>query len=93
MIYDKLYQEIIAKVSKETGISRDVILVAYRSQWEFIREHIEELKLKEVQTEEELNNIRTSFNIPSVGKLYTTWDKIQRIRRRINYLKELQVLL
>lgn len=90
MIYDKLYQDIIAKVSEETGISKEVILVAYRSQWEFIRTHIEELDLKGVKSEEEFDKLRVSFNIPSIGKLYTTWDKIQAIRRRINYLNNLK---
>ena len=90
MIYDKLYQQFIKQVSAEIGIPTDVVFVAYRSQWEFIRKHIQELNIKDVETEEEFDNLRVSFNIPSMGKLYTTWDKVSKIKRRAEYIKRIK---
>lgn len=81
--------EIYAKVAAEVGIPVEVVKEAYQSQWQFIRNTVEALPLKEELSEEEFNKLRTSFNIPSLGKLYTTRDKILKIRRRLEYLKVL----
>ena len=90
MIYDKLFQEVIEKVSIEKGLPKEVVLVAYRSYWEFIKKTIQELSLKEDITEEEFNQLRTNFNIPSIGKLYITWDKLINVKKRRLYLQKIK---
>lgn len=90
MIYDKLFQEVIEKVSIEKGLPKEVVLVAYRSYWEFIKKTIQELNLKEDITEEEFNQLRTNFNIPSIGKLYITWDKLINVKKRRLYLQKIK---
>ena len=90
MIYDKLFQEVIEKVSIEKGLPKEVVLVAYRSYWEFIKKTIQELNLKEDITEEEFNQLRTNFNIPSIGKLYITWDKLIKVKKRRLYLQKIK---
>lgn len=86
MIYDKLFQASIKELSKDMNLPPEVITVAYRSFWEHIKEKIEELKLKDDISEEEFSQLRTNFNIPSIGKLYITWDKLVRIKNRKNYI-------
>lgn len=90
MIYDKLYQDIIAKVSEELQLPKEVVLVAYRSQWEFIKEHIESLPLKGGISEEEFNELQVSFNIPSLGKLYTTYDRVTKMNKRFELIQNIK---
>ena len=51
------YKPIFEKVSQETGIPEEVVSLAYRTFWKFIRETITELPLKENLTEEEFNEL------------------------------------
>jgi len=90
MIYDKLFQEVIEKVSIEKGLPKEVVLVAYRSYWEFIKSTIKEINLKDGITEEEFNQLKTNFNIPSIGKLYITWDKFMNVKKRRLYLQKIK---
>lgn len=84
-----MLNEIYEQVAKDLGLEPEVVKAAYRSQWQFIRNTIEALPLKEELSEEEFSQLRTSFNIPSLGKLYTTDEKVRRAKRRVEYLKEL----
>ena len=90
MIYDKLFQSIIEQVSTKHNLPKEVVLVAYRSYWEFIKKTIQELDLRDDMTEEEFNKLRTNFNIPSIGKLYITWDKLSNVKKRRLYLQKIK---
>lgn len=39
--------------------------------------------------EEDLERLRLSFNIPSLGKLYTSYERIDGVRKRFEYLNNL----
>ena len=83
------YRDIIITVSKELNIPKEVVDKAYKSYWEFIRETIKDLPLKDDNlSEEEFSNLRTNFNIPSLGKLVCTYDKVLRLKRKYNYDKD-----
>lgn len=69
--------EIYENVAKKLGIEETKVKEAYESYWKFIRETIESLDLKNI-TEEEFNKLRTSFNIPRLGKLHCSYRKKQR---------------
>lgn len=84
-----MLNEIYEQVAKDLGLEPEVVKAAYQSQWQFIRNTIEALPLKEELSEEEFSQLRTSFNVPSLGKLYTTDEKVRRAKRRVEYLKEL----
>ena len=82
------YRDIIITVSKELNIPKEVVDKAYKSYWEFIRETIKDLPLKDDNlSEEEFSNLRTNFNIPSLGKLVCTYDKVLKLKRKFNYAK------
>lgn len=81
------FKEIIAQTSTELGIPEEVVLEAYNSMWKFIRQTVEELPLKEELSEEEFNNLRTNFNLPSLGKLFVTHDHWIGVKKRFDYIK------
>ena len=70
----------IETISKELTIPKEVVKTAYYLFWEFIKVNIESLPLKEDITEEEFNSLNTSFNVPSLGKFYTTYDLVKYLQ-------------
>lgn len=84
------YSEIINQVSKELDIPVEVVDKAYRSSFEFIKNKIQSLPLKEDINEEEFSKLRTNFNIPSLGKLVCTFDRMVGVKKRFDYIKKLR---
>ena len=84
------YSEIINQVSKELDIHVEVIDKAYKASFNFIKEKIQSLPLKEDINEEECLKLRTNFNIPSLGKLVCTFDRMMGVKKRFNYIKKLR---
>ena len=74
------YNEIIAEVSKSTGLSKHFVDKVYKSYWRAVREHIVSLPLKEDLTDEEFMQLQPNVNIPSLGKLYVTLDRYKRAK-------------
>lgn len=73
------------KVAKELNLSVEVVELAYKTYWKFIRETIKELPLKEDLSEEEFRQLKTNFNIVSLGKLSCTYDRYKRIKLKEKY--------
>lgn len=81
------YPEIISKVSESIGMSKDLIDKTYKAYWKTIRDHITSLPLKEDLNEEEFNKLQPNINIPSIGKLYVTYDRYKRMKKRNEIIK------
>lgn len=84
------YLDIISAVSKELNIPKEVVELSYKSYWEFIKQTIQDLPLKEDINEEEFSKLRTNFNIPSLGKLVCTYDKMVGVKNRYKYINKLK---
>lgn len=84
------YPDIISAVSKELNIPKEVVDLAYKSYWMFIKQTIQNLPLKEDINEEEFSKLRTHFNIPSLGKMVCTFDRMMGVKKRFNYIKKLR---
>ena len=84
------YNSLITQVSKELNLPFRVVDKAYRSYWKFIRDTIQELPLKEDISEEEFQQLRTNFNIPSLGKLSWTYDRVKRVKKRYRFIRNLR---
>ena len=84
------YHDIIDKVSQELDIPFEVVNVAYKSYWKFIKQTIQSLSLKDNLSEEEFAKLKTNFNIPSLGKLTCTFDRMEGVKKRYNYIKKLK---
>lgn len=85
-----IYPEIMKGVSEKLNIPLEVVDGAYKSFWEFIKQTIQSLPLKEDISEEEFNKLRTNFNVPSLGKLYCTYDRMEAVKKNYNNNKELK---
>lgn len=85
-----MYEDLFKSVSEELNIPEEVVKKAYYSFWEFIRTKIQDLPLKEDLSEEEFNELKTNFNIPSLGKLSCTYDRFLGVRERFKYIKKLK---
>ena len=84
------YNDIIDKVSQELGIPFEVVNVAYKSYWKFIKQTIQSLPLKDNLSEEEFAKLRTNFNIPSLGKFTCTFDRMIGVKKRFEYIKQIK---
>lgn len=84
---DKVYQE----VAKHLNLNEEDVKEAYEIYWEFIRDKIESLPLKEDLTEEEFSKLRTSVNIPSLGKIGCSYQRYLNIKKRYKYIQDAKV--
>ena len=82
-------KDIILSVSKDLGISPDVVEKVYKAYWLYIKTTIEALPLKEDLTEEEFSKLRTNFNIGSLGKLFVTYKHYVGVKKRFEYLRKI----
>lgn len=84
------YKSIIKKVSEELNLPLEVVDKAYKAYWVFIKDTINSLPLKENINEEEFTKLRTNFNIPSLGKLSCTYDRMLKVKKRFEILKQIR---
>lgn len=84
------YPDIIGKVSKELNIPKEVVDVTYKSYWDFIKQTIQSLPLKDDIDEEEFAKLRTNFNIPSLGKMTCTFDRMMGVKKRFKYIRQIR---
>ena len=84
------YPDIIGKVSQEMGLPPEVVDTAYKSYWKFIKQTIQSLPLKDDMSEEDFTKLRTNFNVPSLGKLTCTYDRMMGVKKRFKYIKRLR---
>lgn len=62
----------------------------YRAYWFAIKQHIQALPFKEDITEEDFLKLDASINIPSLGKLYSNYDRIKGVKKRFEYLQQIK---
>lgn len=84
------YLDIINKVSQEISIPPEVVDTAYKFYWKFIKQTVQSLPLKDDISEEDFIKLRTNFNIPSLGKLCVTWDRLVGCKNRFKIIKKLR---
>lgn len=84
MYNDKQLKEELQRLSFKHNVPIDVIYFIYKTPYEFIKNTIDNFDKFGDITEEDFNNLRVSFNIPSIGKLYTNWDIINKKRNIYN---------
>lgn len=84
------YPDIIGKVSEELNLPKEVVDKAYKSFWLFINRSIQSLPLKEDLNEEDFAKLKTNYNIPSLGKLTCTYERMLGVKKRFNFLKQIR---
>lgn len=81
------YKEIAEKVAEELSLDKDTVVKVYMEYWKGIGDSIREHDL-ETCREEEFDDIRTSYNLPYLGKFACTKDRWKRIRNKLIKYKE-----
>ena len=84
------YPDIIGRVSEELNLPKEVVDKTYKAYWLFIKNHIQFLPLKENLNEEDFAKLRTNFNIPSLGKLSCTYDRMLGMKKRYKLIKQIR---
>lgn len=84
------YLDIVGKVSRELNLPREVVDKTYKAYWLFIKDHIQSLPLKENLNEEDFAKLRTNFNIPSLGKLNCTYNRMLNMKKRYELIKQIR---
>lgn len=77
MINNKTLQDIILETSKELDIPDDVVEIAYREYWNWVKNTLENIPVNEEMSEDEFKQMQTSINIPSLGKFYAKYSRAQ----------------
>lgn len=75
-----VYREIVARVASNTGLSPELVERTYRAYWRVIRDYLSSLPLKGDLKDEEFLALRTSVNIPSIGKLFVTLGRYKAMK-------------
>ena len=84
------YPNIIGQIAEELDLPEDVVDKTYKAFWMFIKQSIQSLPLKEDLSKEDFDKLSTNFNIPSLGKLSCTYDRMLGVKKRFKYIKELR---
>lgn len=83
------YLDIVPEVAEELGLPESLVRKTYKNFWVFTRQHLSSLPIKDIKSEEELSKYKTSVNIPSIGKIYCTYDIIASARRKYDFMTKL----
>lgn len=75
------YEKQLSKVAQDLNLPLEVVREAYFSFWKFTKDKMKEIPLKEDLTEEQFNEYRTSFNVPSLGKFTCSYDRMLNVKK------------
>lgn len=87
------WDEIFGEVAKEMGIGKGMVRKIYMTYWKGVRDHVIHLPLKAGMKKEEFDKVKVNINIPSIGKMYASWDTYEammewrKIRMKYKELK------
>lgn len=80
-IDDKKVKALIHSLGLKYGLQDDVINKIVNSPYKFTRETISNMELEHIESEEELEKIKTNFIYSYIGKLYIKFYFILKIRQ------------
>ncbi len=81
---NNILNQIIEETAKENNLSCDLVRNIYWSYWKFIKSRIAEFDLLNA-SEDDFKRFTTNFNIPYIGKLYTSIDNINKVKNKFKY--------
>lgn len=79
---------LIHKIGLKFNLRDDEVRKIVSSPYKFTRDTIFSLEIKDIETEEEFNNLKTNFIYPYIGKLYTNFKVYEKIKKQKNNLTE-----
>lgn len=85
---DKL-EKLYHRVGLKHNLNRAQIKLIVESPYKFTKEMVDELSLKEVESEEEFNLLKTNFIYKFMGKLHTSYKTIAGRKKQSETFKEI----
>ncbi len=82
---DKLYHRIGLKYN----LNKEQIKKIVESPYKFAKEKTDELNLKDIQSEEEFDKLKTNFIFKYLGKLHTSYQSIEGRRKQSETFKQI----
>ena len=73
-------KNLLSKIAEANSLTVEQVSDIKNSPFEFIRETIKNLDFREINTKEELQELKTNFNIPKIGKLHANYYNLKRIK-------------
>jgi len=71
------------EVSNKLDIPLHVVIAAYKSFFENISNKMALIDFNQIESQDQLNEFIHCFNIQYIGKFYTTYDIVSKIKDRI----------
>jgi hypothetical protein len=82
------YNRAVDKIAKQLKLNPIKVDKVYRAYCKLIIDKISALPLKEDLTEEEFNQLQVNVNLPSLGKLYTSWQTYKNLKQKLIYVQK-----
>ena len=73
---------IARETSKKLNIPLYVVIAAYRSFFDNIKQQIALIDFSKIESQEQLDEFTNSFNMQYIGKMYTTYDIVSKINAK-----------
>lgn len=73
----------IKEVARQHNLPESVVEEVFNNQFKFYKERVEALPLKEIETEEEFNELKTTFYFKHIGKMFVSWRRLKKIKENI----------
>lgn len=68
------YQQIIQKVAQKNNLSEELVDKVWKAYWKGIKYYLQQSDFKQDISKDQFDKLVTSINIPSLGKIYCTYD-------------------
>lgn len=81
------YDDIMTAVASSCKLDKKTVSKIYFAYWKAVRDHIKALPLKEDLNEMQFNKLKPNVNIPSLGKLYVTYDYYKRVKKHYSLIQ------
>lgn len=69
----------IKEIARKYNLPESVVEDIFKSQFKFYRETAKEMDLKDITTEEEFDNIKSTFYFKFIGKFHTKWISVNKL--------------
>lgn len=84
----KKFTSKIKETARKHNLPESVVEEIFNSQFKFYKETVDALPIKDIETEEEFNKLKTVFYLKYIGKFYIKWNLVSKVKANINNKKE-----
>ena len=71
----------IKETARKHNLPESVVEEIFNSQFKFYRQTVEALPLKTITTEDEFKELKTTFYFKYLGKFFTTWNRLIKLKK------------